>query len=66
MMSLEQCRKIDPSLNNLSDEELTEIRNALYELGNIAFKTRQLEEFPTFPRGLLQKDTKESKINNYE
>lgn len=66
MMSLDQCRKVDKSLENLSDEELTEIRNALYELGNIAFKTWQKEKFPTFPRGLLQKDDKESKITNYE
>ena len=66
MISLEQCRKIDPSLGNLTDEELTEVRNALYELGNIAFKTWGNKKFPTFPRGLLQKESKESKITNYE
>lgn len=66
MISLEQCRKVDPSLNSLSDEELKEVRNAFYELGNIAFKTWQNKKFPTFPRGLLQKDDKESRITNHE
>ncbi len=66
MISLEQCRKIEPSLNGLSDEELTEVRNALYELGNIAFKTWQNNKFPSFHRGVLQKGTKGSKITNYE
>ncbi len=66
MMSLDQCRKVDPSLNGLSDEELTVVRNALYELGNIAFKTWQNKKFPNFHHGLLQKDGKESKITNYE
>lgn len=66
MMSLDQCRKVDPSLNGLSDEELTEVRNALYELGNIAFKTWQNKKFPNFHHGLLQKDDKGSRITNYE
>ncbi|MBP6948713.1 MAG: hypothetical protein KBB50_01400 [Candidatus Pacebacteria bacterium] len=66
MISLEQCRKIDPSLGNLTDAELTEIRNALYELGNIAFKTWQNNKFPNFSRGLLQNNNKGRTIINYE
>lgn len=66
MISLNECRKVGKSLENLSDEELTEIRNALYELGNIAFKTWQDEKFPNFPRGLLQNNNKGSTINDYE
>ena len=66
MISLDQCKKIDPALVNLSDEELTEIRNSLYELGNIAFKVWQEEKFPNFSHGVLQKDSKDSTINNYE
>ena len=66
MISLEQCRKIDSTLNSLSDEELTEVRNALYELGNIAFKTWQSKKFPNFHHRLLQNNEEESKITNYE
>lgn len=66
MISLNECRKVDKTLENLSDEELTEIRNALYELGNIAFKTWRDKKFPTFPHGLLQKNNKGSTINDYE
>lgn len=36
MLSLEQCYEIDPSLRNLSEEEVLEIRNQLYELGELA------------------------------
>lgn len=37
MLSLEQCRKIDPELKNLSDEELLEVRDLLYQMGQLAF-----------------------------
>ena len=37
MLSLSQCRKIDPSLNNLTDEELSETIGSLYELGGLIF-----------------------------
>ncbi|PYS20547.1 MAG: hypothetical protein DMF72_20785 [Acidobacteria bacterium] len=37
MLTLEQCRKIDPELNKLSDEELIKVRAALYKLGHIIF-----------------------------
>lgn len=66
MISLEQCRKVDSNLEKLSDEELTEVRNALYELGNIVFKIWQDEKFPNFSPGLLQNNNKESKLNDYE
>ena len=66
MISLNECRKVDKTLENLSDEELTEIRNALYELGNIAFKTWQNNKFPNFSRGLLQNNNKGRTINDYE
>lgn len=35
MLSLKQLREIDPSLSHLSDEELIEIRDKLYELGEL-------------------------------
>jgi hypothetical protein len=37
MLTLEQCRQIDPELKKLSDEELTKVREALYKLGQIIF-----------------------------
>ena len=37
MLTLEQCREIDPELNKLSDEELIKVRAALYTLGQIIF-----------------------------
>lgn len=37
MLSLKQCKKIDPALKDLSDEELQKILAALYELGSITF-----------------------------
>lgn len=37
MLTLQQCRQIDPKLNELSDEELSRVRDALYQLGQIIF-----------------------------
>lgn len=36
MFSLEKCKRIDPSLKRLTDEELTVIRNHLYGLAELA------------------------------
>lgn len=38
MLTLKQCRKIDPSLDYLSDEELLLVRDQLYELSQLAFE----------------------------
>lgn len=37
MLSLGQLRKIDPNLAHLSDEEIIEIRDSLYDLGGLVF-----------------------------
>lgn len=37
MLSVEQCRKIDPSIKDLSDEQLRGVIEALYQLGELAF-----------------------------
>lgn len=54
MLSIEECRKIDPSLSDCSDDQVREIRDALYELGLLAFnswlKTRGGSKNP---RGVL-------------
>jgi hypothetical protein len=41
LISVEQARKIDPSLNDLSDEELQAVLNEQYELGQLAFECWQ-------------------------
>lgn len=37
-MSLKQCREIAPELNDLTDEELLEARDILYELAQLAYE----------------------------
>ena len=37
MLTLEQCRRIDPDLANLPDEELLALRDKLYAVANTAF-----------------------------
>ena len=37
MMPLEELRKIDPEVANLSDEELKEIRQQFYDMGQLIF-----------------------------
>lgn len=39
MITPEDCRKIDPSLAHISDEELKEILDTLYGLGNLALES---------------------------
>jgi len=57
MLSLEDCRKIDPELNNISDQELEAIRDCLYGLGNLAIEDWIRENSGSnFPLGLLQKN----------
>lgn len=36
MLTLEQCRRIDPDLANLPDEELLAFRDKLYAVANVA------------------------------
>jgi hypothetical protein len=36
MLTLEQCRRIDPDLANLPDEELLALRDKLYAVANVA------------------------------
>ncbi|MFA5792168.1 MAG: hypothetical protein WC884_04010 [Candidatus Paceibacterota bacterium] len=38
MLSIEQLRKIDPSLKNLTDKDFEIIRAKLYDLGKFAFE----------------------------
>jgi hypothetical protein len=40
MLSLDECRKIDPEIGDLSDEEMLDVRDRLYEIAQLAFDTR--------------------------
>jgi len=39
MISLDECRKLEPDLMKLSDEEVTKIRNLMYGLGQLIYET---------------------------
>jgi hypothetical protein len=39
MISLDECRKIQPELVDLTDEEATKIRELMYGLGRLVFET---------------------------
>ena len=51
MISIEECRKIDPRLEAMSDEEVTKIRNMLYQLGQLAFRQWIKRSSSKIPRG---------------
>jgi len=38
MLSIEQARKIEPELQSLTDEEVLDILNDMYGLGQLAFE----------------------------
>mgnify|MGYP001582178871 CR=1 FL=1 len=49
-MTIEECRKVDPSLNNLPDEELGRIIDNLYGLAELALDVWLIEKYKTPPR----------------
>lgn len=44
MLTLEQIRKIDPSLGHLSDGDLEQVRLALYDAAQLAFDVYQAKK----------------------
>ncbi len=38
MFSVEKCRKIDPSLNDLTDDEVIAVMENLYEMAQLAME----------------------------
>ncbi len=38
MFSIEQCRKIEPEFKDLTDEEILEVLNDMYGLGQLAYE----------------------------
>lgn len=45
MLTLEQCRRIDPDLANLPDEELLALRDKLYAVANVALDSPTVAPF---------------------
>jgi len=64
MLSIDKCRKIDPSLNDdHSDEEIQAVLTELYELGQLAFESwRAGKGGSKFPLGLLPEQPNDVKI----
>ncbi len=60
MLTLEECKKIDPDLRNISDEELKAIRDCLYGLGELAIKD-WMRTVPKIPLGIAK-----SKLTEYD
>lgn len=40
MISIEECRKLEPELRLLSDEEVTAIRDSFYDIVELAFESK--------------------------
>ncbi len=38
MLSIKKCQQLNPELKNLSEEEILQIRDSLYELGQLALE----------------------------
>lgn len=63
MLSINELRKIDPSLYDLSDEDLKEVAADLYALGELAFDVWWEEKNGSKnPFGLLTSDSKKDSI----
>lgn len=51
MLSVEKCRQLEPSLKNLTDDEVLEIRENLRELAQIALENwRMKKEGSKYPQ----------------
>jgi len=63
MLTIEKIRKLDPSLSSLTETELMEARDILYDIGQLAFEVWKEEKTGSKdPRGSLLEMTKRSKI----
>jgi hypothetical protein len=63
MLSPQQLRKIDPTKAHLSDEEIVEIRDAFYDLGQLIFDDwLENTAVSKYPVGVLQGLKESNKI----
>ena len=56
MLTIEQCRKIQPELEDLSDEEVLELVEDMRGLAQLAFEKCNKENGSNNPIRVLQKD----------
>lgn len=55
MLSLKECRKIDPSLSARTDAEILEIRDQLYAVAEMAYEEwRKIKQSSKIPRGVSE------------
>ncbi len=62
MLSLEKLRKLDPSLNDMPDEQLEVIRASYYEIAEVAFDAWYEEHGSKNPAGLSPTSIGSSKL----
>lgn len=59
MISLDECRKTQPELVEMSDEEVSKIRELMYGLGQLVFETwNEKKSDSKNPLGSLTDSTK--------
>ncbi len=63
MISVQQARKIDPELKDLTDEEIQAVIKDLYDLGSLALECWVATKSSKFPKGLLSNQNNTNKIN---
>lgn len=54
MLSLEQCRKIEPSLSELTDDEQKKIVDELYSFAGLALDSYMKKAVPKIPVGISE------------
>lgn len=63
MISLEELRKTDSRLEDISDEELIKVRHSLYSLGQLALETfmesKTGSKYPIRVYGLIDEDMRD-------
>lgn len=64
MISLDELRHLEPTLADMNDEDLSEIRTELYALGQLAFDVWQREQTGSnYPQGVVTPDPSNSTID---
>lgn len=53
MLSIEACRAAEPNLSGLTDEEVLRIRDAMYELAQLAFEDFIKQSGSNNPAGVV-------------
>lgn len=64
MISLEELRRLEPTLRDVSEDTLMEIRSQLYALGELAFDVWQrVQTGSNYPQGVVTLDQSNSTID---